>query len=148
MMKKTCFCATLNKGTVLKMHELIFFCKNFLFPTSSRPALGFTQPLVQWLPRVLSPGVKQPGRETYQSPPTSAEVEKNVALYIHSPIRLHCVVLNYLSTGTIYLLRNCVSIMKFIWVEHSRITDTASRSAGQESSVFYGSRSFIKTARY
>jgi hypothetical protein len=31
---------------------------NFLFSTSSRQALGFTQPLIQWVPGVLSPGVK------------------------------------------------------------------------------------------
>jgi hypothetical protein len=40
------------------------------------------------------PGVKRPGREVDHSPPTSAEVKKNVDLYIHSPIRLHGVVLN------------------------------------------------------
>jgi hypothetical protein len=33
----------------------------------------------------LSPGVKRPRREVDQSPPTSAEVKKNVDLYIHSP---------------------------------------------------------------
>jgi hypothetical protein len=42
----------------------------------------------------LSPGVKRPGREADNSPPTSAEVKKNVDLYIHSPIRLHDVLLN------------------------------------------------------
>jgi hypothetical protein len=42
----------------------------------------------------LSLGVKQPGLETDHSPPTSAEVKKNVELYIHSPIRLQDVVLN------------------------------------------------------
>jgi hypothetical protein len=40
------------------------------------------------------PEVKRPGREVDHSPPTSAEVKKNVTLYIHSPIRLHGVVLN------------------------------------------------------
>jgi hypothetical protein len=34
------------------------------------------------------PGVKRPGRETYHSPPTSAEFKNYVDLYIHSPIRL------------------------------------------------------------
>jgi hypothetical protein len=46
------------------------------------------------------PGVKRPGREANHSPATSAEVKKNVDLYIHYPIRLHGVVLNQLSTGT------------------------------------------------
>jgi hypothetical protein len=50
--------------------------KNFLFSTSFRPALGFTHPPIQWVPGVLSPGVKRPGREADHSPPTSAEVKK------------------------------------------------------------------------
>jgi hypothetical protein len=48
------------------------------FPLSSvsRPALGPTQPPVQWVPGVLSPGVKaRPGRDADHSPPSSAEVE-------------------------------------------------------------------------
>jgi hypothetical protein len=47
-----------------------------IFSTASRPALGSTQPLNQWVPGVLSPGVKRPGRETDHSPPASAEVKK------------------------------------------------------------------------
>jgi hypothetical protein len=50
--------------------------KNFLFPTSSTPALGSTQPPIQWVPGVLSPGVKLPGREFGHSPPASAEIKK------------------------------------------------------------------------
>jgi hypothetical protein len=68
--------------------------KNFLFPKSSRPTLRSTQPPAQWVPGVLSPGVKRPGREVDHTPPTSAEVKKNVDLHIHSHIRLHVVVLN------------------------------------------------------
>jgi hypothetical protein len=35
-----------------------------------------TQPPVQWVPGVLSPGVKaRPGRDADHSPPSSAEVE-------------------------------------------------------------------------
>jgi hypothetical protein len=64
--------------------------KNFHFSMSSRPALGPTQPPIQWVPRVLSPGVKQLEREADHSPSTSAEVKK----YVHSPIHLHGVVLN------------------------------------------------------
>jgi hypothetical protein len=48
-----------------------------IFPLSSvsRPALGPTQPPVQWVPGVLSPGVKaRPGRDADHSPPSSAEV--------------------------------------------------------------------------
>jgi hypothetical protein len=65
--------------------------KNFLFSTSFRPALGPTQPLIQWVLVALSPGVKQLGHEADHSPPTNAEVKK---IYIHSTIRLHGVVLN------------------------------------------------------
>jgi hypothetical protein len=50
--------------------------KNFLFSTSSRPALGSTQPPTQWVPGALSPGVKRLGCEADHSPPTSAEVKK------------------------------------------------------------------------
>jgi hypothetical protein len=50
--------------------------KNFLFSKSSRPALGFTQPLIQWVPGAPFPEVKRPGREADHSPPTSAEVQK------------------------------------------------------------------------
>jgi hypothetical protein len=45
--------------------------KNFLFSTSSRPAVERTQPPIQWVPRALFPGVKRPGREDDHSPPTS-----------------------------------------------------------------------------
>jgi hypothetical protein len=66
----------------------------FLFLTSFRPALGPDQPPIQWLPRALSLGVKRSGREADHSPPSSAEVEKCVELYLHSPIRLYGVVLS------------------------------------------------------
>jgi hypothetical protein len=66
----------------------------------SRPVLGPTQPPIQWIQRALSPGVKRPGHEAHNSPPTSAEGQEYVALYIYTPIRLHGVVLNYLSTVT------------------------------------------------
>jgi hypothetical protein len=48
-----------------------------IFPLSSvsRPALGPTQPPVQRVPGVLSPGVKvRPGRDADHSSPSSAEV--------------------------------------------------------------------------
>jgi hypothetical protein len=48
-----------------------------IFTVSSRLALGPTQPLIQWVPNALSPGVKPQGREAEHSPPTSAEVKKS-----------------------------------------------------------------------
>jgi hypothetical protein len=50
--------------------------KNFYSSMSSRPALRFTQPPIQWIPGVLSPGVKLSDREDDHSPPTSPEVKK------------------------------------------------------------------------
>jgi hypothetical protein len=47
----------------------------FLFTTASRPALGPTQPPIQWVPGALALGVKKRVREGDQSPPSSAEVE-------------------------------------------------------------------------
>jgi hypothetical protein len=49
---------------------------HFLFSTSSRPALGPTQPPIQWVTGALFPRVKRPGRESDHSPPFSAEVKK------------------------------------------------------------------------
>jgi hypothetical protein len=57
----------------------------FLFTTESVTALGPTQPPIQWIPWALSLEVKRPGREADHSPPSSAEVEECVELYLHSP---------------------------------------------------------------
>jgi hypothetical protein len=49
---------------------------------------------IQWVPGALSLGVKRPGREADQSPPSSAEV-KNMWSYTSTPpICLHGVVLS------------------------------------------------------
>jgi hypothetical protein len=65
----------------------------FLFTTASRPALGPTQPPIQWVPGSF-PGVKRPRREADHSSPSSAEV-KNAWTYTSTPpIRLHCMVLS------------------------------------------------------
>jgi hypothetical protein len=47
----------------------------FIFTTASRTALGPTQPPIQGVPGALSLGVKRPGREADNSPPSSAEVK-------------------------------------------------------------------------
>jgi hypothetical protein len=44
----------------------------FLFDTESRPALGPTQPPIQWVPGALSLGVKRLAHEADYSPPSSA----------------------------------------------------------------------------
>jgi hypothetical protein len=49
--------------------------KNFLFSTSSRPALGSIKPIKR-VPGALSPGLKRQGREADDSSPASAEVKK------------------------------------------------------------------------
>jgi hypothetical protein len=48
--------------------------RDFFF-TACRPALGPTQPPIQWVP-----GVKRPGREADHSPPSSAEVKNGGAM--------------------------------------------------------------------
>jgi hypothetical protein len=63
----------------------------FSSPRRADRLWGPPQPPIQWAPEAISPGVKRPGREADHSPSASAEVKKT---YIHSPIRLHGVVLN------------------------------------------------------
>jgi hypothetical protein len=60
-----------NRSLSLVLHEL-----HFLFSTVSRTALGPTQPPIQWVPRDVSLGVKPPGREADNSPPSSTEVKE------------------------------------------------------------------------
>jgi hypothetical protein len=52
----------------------------FLYSIVSIPALGPTQPLIQWVPGALSPGVKRPGREANHSPPSSVDVKNGGAI--------------------------------------------------------------------
>jgi hypothetical protein len=47
----------------------------FLFSTASRAAQGSAQPPIQWVSGAVSPGVKRPGREADNSPPSSADVK-------------------------------------------------------------------------
>jgi hypothetical protein len=66
----------------------------FLFASASRSALGPTQPPTQGIKGTLKPGVRRPGREAVQSPPSSAEVKK-AWRYSSTPQSLRGVVLNY-----------------------------------------------------
>ena len=55
------------------------------FPHLTRPALGPTQPPVQWVPG-LSPGGKQrPGRDADLSLPSSVVGHERVELHLYSP---------------------------------------------------------------
>jgi len=56
----------------------------FLFTTTSRTALGLTQPTIQWVLEILSLGVKRLGLEADHSPASIAEV-KNAWSYTSTP---------------------------------------------------------------
>jgi hypothetical protein len=62
--------------------------------TTSRTALGPTQPPIQWVLGALSLGVKRPRREADHSSPSSTEVKNAWSYTPTPPIRLHGVVLN------------------------------------------------------
>jgi len=64
----------------------------FLLATMSRPALGATQPPIRWLSGALSPGVRQPGCEANNSPPSTAKL-KTAWSYISIPQCLYGIVL-------------------------------------------------------
>jgi hypothetical protein len=69
-----------------------FLCTLFSFP-SLAPASRPTQPLIEWVPRALSSGLKRPGRQAGRSRPFSVENRKMVELRLH-PIGLYGVMLN------------------------------------------------------
>jgi hypothetical protein len=50
-----------------------------------------TQPTIQWIQVVVSPGVKWPGCEVDHPPPSSTKA-KIVEMYLCSPIYLHGIV--------------------------------------------------------
>jgi len=85
-----------NMGNIylfrIKIHTLIF--RYFLYATVSGPALGPTQPPIQWIRSALFPAVKQLGCESDNLPPCNAKV-KNAWSYIFTlPISLHDMMLN------------------------------------------------------
>jgi hypothetical protein len=52
----------------------------FLYSTASRPALGPTQPLIQWALGALPAEVKRQGHVADHSPPSNAEVKNGGAI--------------------------------------------------------------------
>jgi hypothetical protein len=52
----------------------------------SAPALGPTQPPIQWVPGLYR-GVKRPGHGVDSPPPSSTKVKERVELYLFSPSR-------------------------------------------------------------
>jgi hypothetical protein len=73
---------------------------NFHFCMLSRLVLGPSQPPTQWIQGALSLGVKWPGMKLaihHQLVPRT----KKCGSCIHSPVRLHGVVFNQLSRGTL-----------------------------------------------
>jgi hypothetical protein len=99
---------------------------------SSRPTLGSTQPPVEWVPGAF-PGNKATG--AWNCPLTSSKCRglENVDLCIHFFIRLHGVVLNYLSTGTTFLPTRDFLYGFYIVSQYTR----CSRSKGQCSGRSY-----------
>jgi hypothetical protein len=56
----------------------------FLFTTTSRMALGPTQPPIQWVQGAHSLGVKWPGCEADHSSPSSAKIKECMDIYLNS----------------------------------------------------------------
>jgi hypothetical protein len=84
----------LTTGWTAKVSEFEFrWGKNFYFSMSSTQSLGSAQPPIQWIPGVLSPGIKRLECEA-NTHLLRCRSKKNVGLYIQSLIRLHGVVLN------------------------------------------------------
>jgi hypothetical protein len=69
----------------------------FVSSAASRPALGPIQPPIKWVHGKISTGVKL--TTNLQLVPRSRIVE----LYLHTPIRVHGIMLNLLRTGTTLL---------------------------------------------
>jgi hypothetical protein len=67
--------------------------KIFFSTPVSTPALGPTQPSIQWVPGAHLAGLKRPGREADHSLHIVSR-SRMVQLHLHSPIYIHGVVLN------------------------------------------------------
>jgi hypothetical protein len=75
-------CGQDNQGVRVPIPSKV---KNFLVSKLSRPALGPTQPPIQWVAGAVSPGVKWQGHKADHSPPASAKVKK-MWIYTSTPL--------------------------------------------------------------
>ena len=88
------------------------------FPHLSRPALGPTQPPVQWLPALSLGGKERLGRDADPSPPSSAVVKKEQN-YTSTPAigRTACTERQCLYKGALYLY---LYMLGLLWVGFSQ----------------------------
>jgi hypothetical protein len=87
MLEYGCGCIKIFSITIFS-YDSVFGSSFSLFCYSqhkSRPALGTTQPPIQWVPGAFSLGVKRPGREADHSSASSAERSRNAWSYISTP---------------------------------------------------------------
>ena len=78
------------------------------FPHLSTPALGPTQPTIQWVPGLFPPGVKQPWRGVNHTPSTSADVKERVELYHYSWAFMTCFRATF--TFTFFLVKDLLLV--------------------------------------
>jgi hypothetical protein len=71
----------IGKGNCIIWLDRVANKMKAIISDSPTPALGSTQPPIQWLSGALSPGVKRTGREADHSPPTTVEVKKCGSIY-------------------------------------------------------------------
>jgi hypothetical protein len=135
----------------------------FLFTTASRTALEPTQPPIQWVPGVLSLGVKRPRREADHSPPSRAKVKKawsytSTPQYVFmawclvknrnnftlnaptSKVRTTLILVRFMTgayTGSFTKIGQLVFIAPFTWC------GLLERLLMKKSPAFYGTRRFI-----
>jgi hypothetical protein len=88
--------------------------KNSLFSTSYTPAVGPSQPPIQWVPGVwFLPGIKRQGREADHSPPACVEVKK-MWIYTSTPWYRPCLFVFWKPWPTSDYTRSVLLIWSFV----------------------------------